>query len=58
MKDKIEIAEKRYKEMETRRSVFMEKYAETGDTLYKDLANVETEDMNKLIVAIIEAKRG
>ena len=58
MKNKIEIAEKRYKEMEARRARFTKKYAETGDTLYKDLANDETESMNKLIVAIIEAKRG
>ena len=56
MTNKIEIAEKRYKEMETRRARFMKRYVETGETLYKDLANVETEDMNKLIVAIMEAK--
>ena len=58
MKNKIEIAEKRYAEMEARRASFTKKYAETGDTLYRDMANFETEDMNKLIVAIIEAKRG
>ena len=58
MKNKIEIAEKRYSEMEARRSRFMKRYAETGDTLYKDLVSVETENMNKLIVSIMEAKRG
>lgn len=57
MKNKIEIAEKRYAEMEARKARFMKQYAETGDTLYKELANVETENMNKLIVAIMKAKK-
>lgn len=58
MKNKIEIAEKRYAEMEARKSRFMKKYAETGNKLSLELANIETENMNKLIVAIMEAKQG
>ena len=57
MKNKIRIAEQRYSEMENRKSAFMEKYAKTGDTLYRDLADNETENMNELIVAIMKAKR-
>ena len=58
MKNKIEIAEKRYAEMETRRAEFMKNYAETGSSLSLELANVETENMNKLALAIMKAKKG
>lgn len=58
MKNKIEIAEKRYAEMEARRSRFMKRYAATGDVLDLELATIETENMNKLALAIMEAKRG
>lgn len=58
MKNKIEIAEKRYVEMEARRSRFMKRYATTGDVLDLELATVETENMNKLALAIMEAKKG
>ena len=57
MTNKIEIAEKRYSEMEVRRSEFMKQYAESGSTLSLDLANVETENMNKLALAIMKAKK-
>lgn len=58
MKNKIEIAEKRYSEMEARKTEFMKQYAETGITLNLELANVETENMNKLALAIMKAKKG
>lgn len=58
MRNKIEIAEKRYAEMETRKSEFMKQYAETGNTLNLELANVEQENMNKLALAIMRAKKG
>lgn len=58
MKNKIEIAEKRYLEMEARRSRFMKRYAETGNTLDLELAEIETENMNNLTLAIMKAKRG
>lgn len=57
MKNKIEIAEKRYAEMETRKSEFMKSYAETGSALSLELANIETENMNKLALAIMKAKK-
>ncbi len=58
MKNKIEIAEKRYAEMETRKSEFMKNYTETGSALSLELATVETENMNKLALAIMKAKKG
>ena len=58
MKNKIEIAEKRYAEMEVRKSEFMKQYAETGSLLNLELANNETENMNKLALAIMKAKKG
>ena len=57
MNDKIKIAEKRYEEMENRRAEFMKQYAESGSTLSLDLANNETENMNKLTLAIMKAKK-
>lgn len=58
MTNKIEIAEKRYSEMEARKSEFMQQYAETGSSLSLELANIETENMNKLALSIMEAKKG
>ena len=57
MKNKIEIAEKRYEEMEARKSEFMKQYAESGSTLSLELANIETENMNKLALSIMKAKK-
>lgn len=57
MKNKIEIAEKRYEEMEARKSRFMKQYAETGSELSLELAYNEQENMNKLTLAIMEAKK-
>ena len=54
--DKIEIAEKRYSEMEARKAEFLKQYAETGSKLSLELANVETENMDKLALAIMKAK--
>lgn len=58
MENKIEIAEKRYSEMEARKAEFMKQYAETGSSLSLELANIETENMNKLALAIMKAKKG
>ena len=58
MTNKIRIAERRYKEMENRKSKFMKQYAETGSSLSLELANNETENMDKLALAIMEAKKG
>ena len=57
MTNKIEIAEKRYAEMESRKAMFMKQYEESGSALSLDLANVETENMNKLTLAIMKAKK-
>ena len=57
MEDKIEIGEKRYLEIEARKAMFMKQYEESGSALSLDLANVETENMNKLALAIMKAKK-
>ena len=57
MTNKIEIAEKRYAEMESRKAMFMKQYEESGSALSLDLANAETENMNKLALAIMKAKK-
>lgn len=56
MENKIKIGERRYKEMEDRKLEFMKKYAESGDSLYLELAQSENENMNKLAFAIMKAK--
>ncbi len=58
MKNKIEIAEKRFNEMENRKSEFMKQHAETGSSLSLELANIEQENMDRLALAIMEAKKG
>ena len=57
LQNKLEIAEKRYAEMEARKEDFLKQYAETGSTLSLELANIETENMNKLALAIMKAKK-
>lgn len=57
LQNKLEIAEKRYAEMEARKEDFLKKYAETGSTLSLELANIETENMNKLALSIMKAKK-
>ena len=57
MENKIEIGEKRYKEMEIRKLEFMKKYEESGSSLYLELAQSEMENMNKLALAIMKAKK-
>ena len=57
MEDKIEIGEKRYLEMEARKEKFMKQYAENGDSLNLELAQIENENMNKLALAIMKAKK-
>lgn len=58
MKNKIKIAEKRYAEMEARKSEFMKQYAETRSELSLELASIETENMNKLALTIMKARKG
>ena len=57
MDDKVEIGEKRYFEMEARKLEFMKKYEESGNSLYLELAQIENENMNKLALAIMKAKK-
>ena len=57
MENKIEIAEKRYLEMEARKEKFIKQYAENGDSLNLELAQIENENMNKLALAIMKAKK-
>lgn len=54
---KIEIAEKRFEEMEARKAEFMKQYAESGSLLNLELANIEQENMDKLALAIMVAKK-
>lgn len=58
MEKKIEIAERRFEEMGSRKSEFLKRYAETNDPLQLELANVEAESMEKLALAIMKVKRG
>ena len=56
--NKIEIAEKRYEEMEVRKTEFLKQYAETGSSLSLELANIEQENMDRLVLSIMKAKKG
>lgn len=56
MKKKLEIASKRFEEMEDRKEYFLEKYRNTSDRLYLELADDEQRQMNKLMDAILKAK--
>ena len=58
MKNKIEIAEARFNEMEIRKEQFLKQYSESGSSLSLELAEIEQENMNKLALAIMKAKRG
>ena len=57
MKNKIEIAEKRFNEMENRKSEFMKPYRESGSERSLESASNEQENMDKLALAIMEAKK-
>ena len=56
MKKKLEIASKRFKEMEKRKERFLEDYKNTGNKLSLELANDEQRQMNELMEAILKAK--
>ena len=58
MKNKIEIAEARFNEMEIRKEEFLNQYLESGSSLSLELAEIEQENMDKLTLAIMKAKRG
>ena len=53
---KLEIASKRFEEMEGRKEHFLEKYRNTGDRLFLELANDEQRQMDELMEAILKAK--
>ena len=56
MKKRLEIASKRFKEMENRKERFLEKYRNTGNELYAELAEDEQRQMNDLVDAMLKAK--
>lgn len=55
LENDIKVAEERIREMEKRRSYFAEKYAETGESFYKKMAESETYMIAEVRQAIIEA---
>lgn len=57
LQQKIEIANKRYEEMEVGKREFLEDYMATGNKLSLELAEIEQDNMNTLIEAIMKAKR-
>ena len=57
LKKRLEIASKRFKEMEGRRERFLEKYRNTGDKLFLELADDEQRQMDELMDAILKAKQ-
>ena len=56
MENKIKIAEKRIEEAQERAKYFQEKYAMTGDKLYKEMCEDEIERVTMLVEAIVKAK--
>lgn len=56
MKNRLEIASKRFKEMELRKERFLEDYKTTGNKLSLELANDEQRQMNELMEAMLKAK--
>ena len=54
LENDIKVAEERIREMEKRRSYFVEKYAETGESFYKKMAESETDMIAEVRQAIIE----
>ena len=57
MKNKrLEIARKRFKGMEGRRERLLEKYRNTGNKLFLELADDERRQMDELMDAILKAK--
>ena len=56
MKKRLEIASERFREMEARRERFLEKYRNSSNKLFLELANDEQRQMDKLMEAILKAK--
>ena len=56
MEKRLEIASKRFKEMENRKERFLEKYRSSGNKLFTDLAEDEQRQMNELVDAMLKAK--
>lgn len=52
--DKIKIAEQRIQEAKERKVHFIKKHKATGEALYKDMAEFETESIDKIQQAIID----
>lgn len=55
LKENIKVAELRIKESEERRKNFIIKYRETGEQLYKELAENEEQQIAKIRIALSEA---
>lgn len=53
---RLEIASKRFKEMEMRKERFLDDYKNTRNKLSLELANDEQRQMNELMDAILKAK--
>lgn len=57
MKKKIEMANERVRKMEKELKRLDKKYLETKDELYKGMAENTARDINKMILAIMDAER-
>lgn len=57
MQKKIEAARKKVRLMEEEKGRLENKYRETKDELYKEMAEFNSEEMNRIIVAIMDAER-
>lgn len=57
MNEKIKIAEQRIAEAEERAKYFAEMYKQTGKIMYAEMRNEELETMNKIVEAIMKAKK-
>lgn len=56
MRDKIEIARERVRKMTAEADRLYEKYSRTGETLYKEMAQVAEEESRNTMSAIIKAE--
>ena len=57
MADKIKIAEQRIEEAEANAKHFAKMFAKTGDVMYQEMREFEIEKMNKIVEAIMKAKK-
>lgn len=57
MQNKIEIAQQRIKEAEESAKYFADMYSKTHDVMYKEMREEELERINKIVEAIMKAKK-